>query len=143
MKHAELRALVHNVADSLGSGIGVMIGHFEMDVYGEARRSSEGAITVDFLQGAVIEGEPSASLAKSVALYRDAFASLCSQAGGSVDDFAEAKARFWSDALGRRFTVTVMDRGGRRSATDYAGTPGQRVKILDPQGRLRPKRSAG
>lgn len=142
MKHAELRALVHNVADSLGSGIGLMIGHYEMDVYGEARRSPEGAITVDFLRGAIIEGEPSASLAESVALYRDAFASLCSQAGGSVADFAEAKARFWSDALSRRFTVTVTDRGGRRSTTDYAGTPGQRVKILDPLGRLRPKPSA-
>ena len=48
MKHAERRAIVHNVADSLGSGIGLMIGHYEMDVYGDAQRSPEGAITVDF-----------------------------------------------------------------------------------------------
>lgn len=142
MKHAELRAIVHNVADSLGSGIGLMIGHYEMDVYGEAQRSPGGAITVDFLLGTVIEGEPSASLAGSVALYRDAFAGLCSKAGGSVDEFVEAKARFWSDALNRHFSVTVMGRDGRRSTTDYAGTPGQRVKVIDALGRLRPKPSS-
>lgn len=54
MKHAELRSIVHNVADSLGSGIGLMIGHYEMDVYGDAERSRERAITVDFLHGVVI-----------------------------------------------------------------------------------------
>jgi len=142
MKHAELRAIVHNLADSLGSGIGLMIGHYEMDVYGEAQRSPGGAITVDFLQGTVIEGEPSTSLTGSVALYRDAFASLCSKAGVSVAEFAEAKARFWTDALNRRFTVTVTGQDGRRSTTEYAGTPGQRVKVIDALGRLRPKPSA-
>jgi hypothetical protein len=141
MKHAELRAIVHNVADSLGSGIGLMIGHYEINVYGEAQRSPEGAITVDFLQGTVIEGDPSAALAASVALYRDALASLCLKAGGFVADFAEAKARFWSDALTQRFTVTVAGQDGRRSTTDYAGTPGRRVRILDALGRLRPKPS--
>jgi hypothetical protein len=142
MKHPELRAIVHNVADSLGSGIGLMIGFYETDIYGEANQSSTGAITVDFLQGAVIEGEPSASLARAVALYRDEFASLCSNAGGSVADFTEAKARFWSDALYCRFTVTVAGRDGRASSTEYAGKPGQRVKVMDTLGRLRPKPSA-
>lgn len=142
MKHGEKLAIVHNVADSLGSGIGLMIGHYEMDVYTEAQRSPGGAITVDFLAGTVIEGEPSASLTGSVALYRDAFANLCSKAGGGVADFAEAKAQFWSDALSRRFTVTVMGQDGRRSTTEYAGTPGQRVKVTDALGRLRPKPSA-
>lgn len=143
MKHSELKAIVHNVADSLASGIGLMIGHYEMDVYGDAQRSTGGAITVDFLRGTIIEGEPSTSLTDSVALYRKAFISLCSRSGGSVNDFIEAKARFSSDALNRRFVVTVTGRDGRRSMTDYAGTPGQRVKILDGQGRLRPKPSVG
>ena len=142
MKHAELRAIVHNVADSVGSGIGLMIGYYEMDVYGEARRSPTGAITVDFLKGTVIEGDPSALLAKAVSLYRDALANQCLKAGASIDDFVEAKARFWPDLLGGRFSVTVAGRDGRRSTTDYAGTPGQRVKYLDGLGRLRPKSSA-
>jgi hypothetical protein len=122
--------------------MGLMIGHYEMDVYGEGQRSPKGAITVDFLQGTVIEGEPSASLAAAVALYRDALERLCSKAGGSVTEFAEAKARFCSDALSQRFTVTVESQDGRRSTTEYAGTPGKRVKKLDALGRLRPKPSA-
>ena len=142
MKHAELRAIVHNGADSLGSGIGLMVGHYETDIYGEAHRSPTGGITVDFLEGTVIEGDPSASLAESVSLYRDALANRCLKAGGSIDDFVEAKARFWPDMLGGRFSVTVAGKDGRRSTTDYAGTPGQRVKILDVLGRLRPKPSA-
>jgi len=142
MKHAELRSIVHNVADSLGSGIGLIIGHYEMDVYGDAERSHERAITVDFLHGVVIEGEPSTSLVESIALYKTAFADLCSKAGGSIANVVEAKARFWSDALNRHFTVTITDRDGHRSATDYAGIPDQRVKILDPLGRLRPRPSA-
>lgn len=141
MKRAEFRAIVHNIADSLGSGIGLMIDHYEMDVYGEAERCREGVITVDFLRGSIVEGEASASLSEAVALYRDALANLCSKAGGSVDDFTEAKARFCSDALNRRFTVTVQGLDGRRSTTDYAGNPGRRVKTSDPLGRLRPKPS--
>ncbi|WP_156340451.1 hypothetical protein [Sphingomonas sp. Leaf17] len=142
MKHTALRSIVHNVADSLGSGIGILIGHYEMDVYGDAQRSPERAITVDFLRGVVIEGKPSVSLVKSVALYPTALAHLCSKAGGSIADLAEAKVRFWSDALDHHFTVTITDGSGRRTATDYAGIPGRRVKVLDLLGRLRPKTSA-
>ncbi|WP_066656257.1 MULTISPECIES: hypothetical protein [unclassified Sphingomonas] len=142
MKHSELRAIVHNAADSLGSGIGLMIGHYEMDVYGDAQRSRGGAITVDFLLGEIVEGEPSASLVESVALYREAFVALCAKSGCSVTDFGEAKARFWSDSLHRRFAVMVTDRAGRCSSTEYVGVPGRRVRILDALGRLRPKPSA-
>jgi hypothetical protein len=142
MKHAELRAIVHNVADSLGSGMGLMIGCYEMDVYGEAQRSPTGAITVDLLEGTVIEGDPSASLAKAVSLYRDALANQCLKAGASIDDFVVAIARFWPGLLGGCFSVTVAGKDGRRSTTDYAGTPGQRLKIRDGLGRLRPKPSA-
>jgi hypothetical protein len=49
MKHAELRSIVHNVADSLASGIGLMIGVYNSDTFGEAARSPSGLITVDFL----------------------------------------------------------------------------------------------
>ena len=41
--------------------------------------------------------------------------------------------------LGGVFTVTIEDARKRRSTTEYAGVPGQRVKILDDLGRLRPK----
>ena len=138
MKHAELRAIVHNIADSLASGIGLMIGVYEMDVFGEAARSREGVITVDFLLGEVVEGQPSVSLAHAVALYGEAFTGLCASVGAQVEDVKEARVRYWSDGIQRRFTVTVADLAGRRSATEYGGIPGQRVKILDELGRLRP-----
>ncbi len=138
MKHAQLRAIVHNIADSLASGIGLMIGVYELDVFGEAARSQKGAITVDFLVGEVVGGQPSASLAHAVALYGAAFARHCASAGGRVEDVREAKAYYWTDVLQRRFTVTVTDSTGHCSSTEYAGSPGQRLKILDGLGRLRP-----
>ena len=123
MRHAELRAVVHNVADSLANGIGLLIGTYDMDVYGEAAASRDGAITVDFLGGYVVEGQPSSSLVKAVELYRTAFARLCAEAGGSIEACKEARARFWADAAGRGFTVTVTDAAGRRTETEYAGVP--------------------
>ena len=36
MKHDELRSIGHNIADSLASGCGLMIGVYDMDIFGEA-----------------------------------------------------------------------------------------------------------
>lgn len=141
MKHAELRAIVHNVADSLASGIGLLIGVFEMDVFGEAARSEGGSLTIDLLTGRVPAGSASESLCRAVSLYRDALAKLCTQAGGSVGELCEATIRYWSDSLGPRFAVTIEDARGRRSVTEYAGIPGRRPKVIDALGRLRPKPS--
>jgi hypothetical protein len=141
MKHAELRSIVHNVADSLASGCCLLIRVYAMDVFGEASRSRGGSLTVDFLRGSVIEGEASTSLAEAVSLYRTALAKLCSNAGGSVTELRNANVRYWSDHFGHRFSVTIEDRTGHSSTTEYAGIPGQRVKIRDALGRLRPKPS--
>ena len=37
MKFDELRSIGHNIADSLASGIGLLIGYYQMDIFGEAR----------------------------------------------------------------------------------------------------------
>ncbi|HEX8223249.1 MAG TPA: hypothetical protein VF605_05485 [Allosphingosinicella sp.] len=139
MKHAQLRSVAHNVADSFGCGMGFMIGVYEMDVFGEAAGCAGGAITVDFLAGAVVEGEASSSLRGAAARYRAALAGLCAKHGGSTDDFRELKVRYWSIPTGRRFAVTVEDSSGRRSTTEYGGLPAQRLKATDGLGRLRPK----
>ena len=141
MKHDELRSFVHNVADSLTSGIGLLIGTYSTDVFGEARRSPGGALTVDFLNGTIVEGEASKSLAGAVSLYRGALAKLISDAGGSISALNEAKVRFWSDCLDYHFAITIEDSAGRRSITEYAGMPGKRTKTMDRLGRLRPKPS--
>lgn len=142
MKHAELRAIVHNVADSLASGIGLLIGVYEIYVFEEASHSPGASITVDFLSGSVREGECTPLLSRAAALYREALADLCAKAGGSVAELVEARAGFWSDALGPRFAVTIEDARGCRSTTEYAGIPGKRVKVMDGLGRVRPKLAA-
>lgn len=141
MKHGELRAFVHNVADSLASGIGLLIGVYGTDVFGEARLSHDGSLTVDFLNGTIVEGGASKSLAAAVSLYREALAKLISDAGGSISALNEAKVRFWSDRMDCHFAVTIEDSAGRRSTTEYAGMPGKRVRTMDRLGRPRPTRA--
>ena len=77
MKHNQLRAIGHNIADSLASGVCLLIGCYDIDVIGEARKSSEGFITVDFLKGITSGGPASETLAKAVTLYRGALLTLC------------------------------------------------------------------
>jgi hypothetical protein len=139
MKHDELRSIAHNIADSLASGIGLLIGVYDMDVFGEAARSPERFITVDFLTGEISSGQPSESLAKAAMLYCEALPRLCAKHGTSVSAFRELVACYYGGGLRTRFVVTIEDEAGRRSSTEYGATPGQRVKILDSLGRLRPK----
>jgi hypothetical protein len=57
MKIGTLRAIAHNVADSLGSGIGLLIGVYEMDVFGEAKKCPGGIIGIDFLAAKATQGK--------------------------------------------------------------------------------------
>jgi hypothetical protein len=139
MKFDELRSIGHNIADSLASGIGLLIGYYEMDIFGEARRSPEGFIAVDFLTGTCPAGAPSQSLVRAVALYGDALADLCSRHGSSISAFRELTARYSADAYGTRLIVTVEDQQGRRATDEYVGVPGRRPKVLDHLGRVRRK----
>jgi hypothetical protein len=47
MKFDELRSIAHNIADSLASGNGFLIGVYDMHLFGEASQSPEGFMTVD------------------------------------------------------------------------------------------------
>lgn len=78
MKHDVLRSVGHNLAASLASGIGLLIGLYNVDVFGEAARTEDGCITVDFLAGTTSE-RASASLQEAVKLYRAAFPALCAR----------------------------------------------------------------
>ena len=139
MKFDELRSIGHNIADSLASGIGLLIGVYEMDIFGEAGRSPEGFITVDFLTGTSEGGTPSRSLARAISLYREAFVDLCGKHGTSPSAFQKLTARYSVNSHGGRFLVTVEDHAGRRMVDEYTGIPGRRARVLDPLGRIRPK----
>ena len=125
MKHNNLRSIAHNIADSFASGMGFPIGVYSIDIFGEARKSPEGCITVDFLNGSVISGAPSASLAKAVKLYSKVLPELCEKQGSSVSSFQLLTARY---SLTNHVVVTIKDAKGRHSTDEYMGTPLQRVR---------------
>ena len=128
MKLGKLKALGHNIADSLGSGIGMLIGVYEMDVYFEASSSTEGFIIVDFLKGTSTGGKTSAELDSAIAKYRAALPDLCAKHGLDMALIAELSARFGVDAVyGPHFTVTVASTDGKRSMDRYIGSPGKRL----------------
>jgi hypothetical protein len=139
MKHDVLRSIAHNLAASLASGIGLLIGVYELNVFGDARRSPGGLITIDFLHGVVADGRPSRQLADAVRRYRDALPGLCKRHGASVADFAELTVQYSATPIASRFLITVTDQNGRQSSAEYDGFDGQRVKMIDGEGRLRPK----
>jgi hypothetical protein len=141
MKFAELRSIGHNVADSLGCGNGFLIGVYATDIFGEARRSPERCIGVDFLSGKVISGKASPSLARAIALYKAGLFDLCKKHGASPTIFRELTVRYSVGSFNdRRLVVTVEDHHGRRAVDEYVGVAARRVRILDYLGRVRRKR---
>jgi hypothetical protein len=139
MKFGELRSIGHNIANSLAHGNSFLIGVYGMDVFGEAERSTEGFIEVDFVTGVSCGGKPSLSLAHAFELCSRALPMFCRTHGASSAAFRRLSARFFGDKHRRRFIVTVEDQEGRRAVDEYAGVPGRRVKVLDPIGRVRKK----
>ncbi|MCV3766663.1 hypothetical protein [Rhizobium sp. TRM95796] len=136
-KLAHLTSIAHNLADSLSSGCGFMIGMYDMDIHGEAAASKEGFIDVDFLSGETAGGRVSASLAAAIERYREELPELCRRHKVDVADFGALKVRFGGAGLDRYCVVTVKDRRGRSSVDEYRGSPAARVKVLDALGRVR------
>jgi hypothetical protein len=140
MKFGTLISIGHNIADSLASGIGLMIGVYEMHIFEEAAATPEGFIEVDFLTGESPGGKPSRELARALKLYAGALPDLCRRQGVDVAEFRQLTARFSGRPLACRFVVTIEDRQGRRSTDEYRGLPGRRPRVLDHLGRIRRKR---
>lgn len=129
MKHGSLKSLGHNVADSLASGVGLMIGVYEMNVFAEAASTPGGYIEVDFLNAALHGGEVSPGLIRAIGLYRDALPAMCAKHGLNLRDIKALKARFGTDPVyGPHFRVTVEGRDGKRSTDQYVGLPGKRLR---------------
>jgi hypothetical protein len=138
MKLRALASIGHNIADSLASGIGLLVGVYEMDVFGEAAKTPEGFIDVNFLNGRTSGGQPSSSLARAVELYAEALPALCERHGVDPSAFRQLTARFVGEPFFERFVVTVEDQQGRLSTAEYT-REGKRAKVLDHLGRVRPK----
>ncbi len=130
MKHGELGAIAHNIADSMASGLGLLVGFRPINIYAAAAKSPDGHVTVDLLSGAISGGPVSPGLAAVIADYCGIFPDFCARHGGDVSDFAVCRVRFWKTHQDVRFRVTVRDAKGRESETDYAGNPAKRVRRL-------------
>jgi hypothetical protein len=140
MKIGVLRAIAHNIADSLGSGIGLLIGVYEMNVFDDAKKSPGGVISIDFLAAKVTRGKASPALAGAIAKYGKALPNLCAKHGASIDDFKTLSARYSTDTFNRRIVVRIRDRLGRCYVDEYIGRPARHVKVTDRLGRIRTKR---
>lgn len=129
MKLGVLKSVGHNIADSLASGIGLMIGIYTMDVFAEAAGEGEGFLVVDFLTGSTTAPTASSDFRKALGFYRDAVPELCAKHGVDPTEVIELTARFGTDAVyGPHFTVTVASRDGKRSTDRYIGVPGRRLR---------------
>lgn len=140
MKHDDLRSIAHNIADSLASGIGLLVGVYEMDIFGESTRSQDGYIIVDFLNGTSVGGTPSNSLKKAIKLYSEALPKLCEKQNASVDFFKSLTARYCVIEGQKHVVILIVDKNGRQSRDEYAGTPLARIKTIDNLGRIRTNR---
>ena len=96
MKFGILKSIGHNIAESLASGIGLLIGVYEMDIFGEAAAAPEGFMEVDFLTGEASGGRPSCDLAQSLKLYAEALPGLCERHGADISEFRQLTARYSS-----------------------------------------------
>lgn len=129
MKLGILKSIGHNIADSLGSGIGIMIGVYDMNVFVEAEGEPEGFVIVDFLAGSTQALTVSADLRRALLRYRDALPALCVKHGVDPQEITRLEARYGTDRVyGRHFTVTVEGRSGKQSTDRYMGVPGKRVR---------------
>jgi len=129
MRFSALRSVGHNVADSFASGIGLLIGVYEMNVFAEASSAPEGYIDVDFLRGTYSGATPSLKLQRAIIRYKKALPDLCKKHGVPVEAFKTLRARFGVDrAYGRHFSVTVENNAGKSSTDRYIGVPGKRLR---------------
>ena len=137
MKHATLRAIGHNLADSIASGCSLLLGVYEFDIFHEIAIADKEPVTMDFLNGVVCEGEASHPLRDIAARARHALPDMCASHGATLEDFAELKAKFFLSRTSRRFTIILTDVGGKRTEMDYHGSPARRMRNIDPLGRVR------
>lgn len=129
MKLGELTSLAHNLADSFASGIGLLVGHYEMDVFAEAAASSPGYIEVNFLDKSSTGSAISAKLQGAIDSYSDALPEFCKKHNIDPTQIKTLIARFGTDSVyGRHFTVSVESIDGRGSTDRYIGFPGRRLR---------------
>ena len=137
MKHGQLRAVAHSIADSLAGGVSLMTGFYDLRIYEDAMRSEGGILTVDLLNGRVVRGTPSTDVVAALLRIPKEFDRLCSAKGFVRSDCRRALAHFHTTPITQGFTLVIEDNSGRITEADFHGVPARRVMELDHLGRLR------
>jgi len=128
MKLGNLKSLGHNLADSLASGMGFLIGIYQTNVFAEAAGEPEGFLLIDFLAGTTTANTVSAGFRDAIAHYKDALPQFCLKHGIDLAEFKRLEVRYGTDVVyGPHFTVTVEGTDGRLSIDQYVGIPGKRM----------------
>jgi len=138
MKHSRLHSVAHNFTASLASGLGFVVGYCPIDIFGDAAANGSPGLVVDFLTGRVFAKRCSLDLRLGMPLFQREFAGFCRKHGVSRQDYRLFRARFICKPLAELFIVTITDSSGKCTSREYAGSPGERVKVMDELGRLRP-----
>ena len=140
MKHSKLHSVAHNLADSLSGGLSFIVPNYVLHtyVYAEAAATPEGYVVIDVLSGKMTGAFPGGDLEQTAPLVANAFPAFCAKHGVDHADYKECLVRFNARLAGNSFTVTITDRMGRRSAREYNGSQGGRLRTLDALSRLRP-----
>jgi hypothetical protein len=138
MRFNELRSIAHNLATSLASGCSLLVGKYELNVFGEAAGSPEGFIEVDFLSGSTTGGATSQELGMAIGRFRQVLPELCKKHGLAEAAFRRLRARY-PGRIGD-FDVTVEDIEGRVVIDTYNAN-GARPRVLDELGLIRTDRS--
>ncbi len=137
MKHDRLCSIGHNLADSMASGLGLVIGYHPMDVWSEAVSSACGVIEVDFLNGCILRGGASDNLRAAAVRFAEVLPNFCRENGADAADFQALSAVFDATTLERQVSLIVIDRNGHSSITEYVVIPLKRRRVLDDLGRIR------
>ena len=135
MKRGQLRSIAHSLADSIAGGIRF----YELDFYGDSPESPDHKLSVDLINGCVIEGTPSPELRAAISRLSSHFDRLCQTAGISLDECRAANAYFYVTPRRIGFTLAIEDQAGRLTEADYNGVPARRSLELDQRGNLRRK----
>ena len=109
-------------------------------MFGEAKKSPGGVLSVDFLAAKARRGKVSPALASAITKYRKALPSLCAKHGASIEDFKTLTATYFAGIGSRRVVVRIRDRIGRSCVDEYVGTPARHIKVTDRLGRIRTMR---
>jgi hypothetical protein len=98
------------------------------DIFFEASHSTDGFIVLDFVKGAVIEGDATESLKRVVGLYQVALITLCAKQNCDYSEIVAVTARYGIDAAyGPHLSVAVQVTDGRHSTDRYVGSSGKRL----------------